>query len=79
MANSATRTVLAKQGRDADGGQRDGGVGHRWAGSKPVASLTDGLLAGTVGGCDGSLGSCSRIVDPRLMPFACTGWSWSPC
>jgi MFS family permease len=48
MANSATRTLLAKHA-----GRAEASVmaiwAIAWAGSKPLASLTDGLLAGTVG------------------------------
>jgi predicted MFS family arabinose efflux permease len=49
LANSATRTLLSK----AAGPQRLASVmavwAIAWAGSKPIASLTDGLLAGLVG------------------------------
>ena len=48
MANSATRTLLVKHA-----GRAEASVmavwAIAWAGSKPLASLTDGLLAGTVG------------------------------
>ena len=49
MANSATRTLLAKHA----GREKEASVmavwAIAWAGSKPVASLADGWLAGTVG------------------------------
>jgi MFS family permease len=49
VANSATRTLLAVEA----GAQREASVmavwAIAWAGSKPVASLADGVLAGTVG------------------------------
>ena len=49
IANSATRTLLAKHA----GPEKEASVmavwAIAWAGSKPVASLTDGVLAGKVG------------------------------
>jgi MFS family permease len=49
MANSATRTLLAKHA----GRRREASVmavwAIAWAGSKPLASLVDGLLATTIG------------------------------
>jgi hypothetical protein len=49
MANSATRTLLAKHA----GREKEASImavwAIAWAGSKPVASLADGWLAGTVG------------------------------
>lgn len=49
VANSATRTLLAVEA----GAQREASVmavwAIAWAGSKPVASLADGVLAGAVG------------------------------
>jgi len=49
IANSATRTLLAKHA----GREKEASVmavwAIAWAGSKPVASLADGLLAGKVG------------------------------
>lgn len=49
IANSATRTVLATRA----GPEREASVmavwAIAWAGSKPVASLSDGLLAGGIG------------------------------
>ena len=49
IANSATRTLLARKA----GREREASVmavwAIAWAGSKPAASLTDGLLAGRIG------------------------------
>jgi hypothetical protein len=49
VANSSTRTLLAVEA----GAQREASVmavwAIAWAGSKPVASLADGVLAGAVG------------------------------
>ena len=49
MANSATRTMLARRA----GPEREASVmavwAIAWAGSKPIASVADGLLAGRVG------------------------------
>ena len=49
MANSATRTLLAKHAGRAKEASVMAVWAIAWAGSKPVASLADGWLAGTVG------------------------------
>jgi MFS family permease len=48
MANSATRTLLSKHARSAEASVMAVWA-IAWAGSKPLASLIDGALAGTVG------------------------------
>jgi MFS family permease len=65
IANAATRTLLS----DAAGPEREAIVmavwAIAWAGSKPFASLTDGLLAGWVGiRWDGLI-----LAIPALIPF----------
>jgi MFS family permease len=49
IANSATRTVLATRATPAHEASVMAVWAIAWAGSKPVASLGDGLLAGSVG------------------------------
>ena len=49
VANSATRTVLATRATPAHEASVMAVWAIAWAGSKPVASLSDGLLAGHVG------------------------------
>jgi len=49
IANSATRTVLATRATPAHEASVMAVWAIAWAGSKPVASLGDGLLAGNVG------------------------------
>jgi MFS family permease len=49
IANSATRTVLATRAGPAHEASVMAVWAIAWAGSKPVASLSDGLLAGRIG------------------------------
>jgi MFS family permease len=49
VANSATRTVLATRATPAHEASVMAVWAIAWAGSKPVASLSDGLLAGHIG------------------------------
>ena len=49
IANSATRTVLATRAGPAYEASVMAVWAIAWAGSKPVASLSDGLLAGSIG------------------------------
>jgi MFS family permease len=66
IANSATRTLLAKEA----GPEREASVmavwAIAWAGSKPLASLMDGLLASTVG----VRGTGVLLALPALVPIA---------
>jgi MFS family permease len=66
IANSTTRTLLAKEA----GPEREASVmavwAIAWAGSKPLASLTDGLLASTVG----VRGTGVLLALPALVPIA---------
>jgi hypothetical protein len=66
VANSATRTLLARQA----GPEREASVmavwAIAWAGSKPVASLADGLMANSAGlKWTGTL-----LALPALVPIA---------
>lgn len=69
-ANSATRTLLAKHA----GREKEASVmavwAIAWAGSKPLASLTDGLLAGSVGLRWAGL----LLAVPALVPFTVLVW-----
>ena len=49
VANSATRTLLSKSAGPARTAPVMAVWAIAWAGSKPLASLTDGLLAGSIG------------------------------
>lgn len=49
VANSATRTLLAKQAGAAQEASVMAVWAIAWAGSKPLASLADGFLAGAIG------------------------------
>jgi predicted MFS family arabinose efflux permease len=66
IANSATRTLLAKEA----GPEQEASVmavwAVAWAGSKPVASLMDGLLASTVG----VRGTGVLLALPAFVPIA---------
>jgi predicted MFS family arabinose efflux permease len=65
IANSATRTLLAKEA----GPEREASVmavwAIAWAGSKPLASLMDGFLASTVG----VRGTGVLLAIPALVPL----------
>jgi MFS family permease len=70
IANAATRTLLAKHA----GREKEAGVmavwAIAWAGSKPLASLTDGLLAGSVG----LRWAGFLLTLPALVPFTILVW-----
>jgi hypothetical protein len=66
VANSATRTVLATRAGPAQEASVMAVWAIAWAGSKPVASLSDGLLAGRIGiKWTGVL-----LATPALIPVA---------
>ena len=66
IANSATRTVLATRAGPAQEASVMAVWAIAWAGSKPVASLSDGLMAGGIGiRWTGVL-----LATPALIPIA---------
>jgi MFS family permease len=69
-ANSATRTLLAKHAEREKEASVMAVWAIAWAGSKPLASLTDGLLAGSVGLRWAGL----LLAVPALVPFTVLVW-----
>ena len=66
VANSATRTVLATRATPAHEASVMAVWAIAWAGSKPVASLGDGLLAGHIG----IKGTGVLLAIPAMLPLA---------